>query len=259
MRTILFYAFISAVLISPLSAAGQEISPEAAASYATATVTRVDQEIDCLRARRIEMERTLRLMEESRQQMGRGDAAARRDARAAIESLRQRMVRLERESLACRREPSAAARSDAPPEGVVYRDPPADPNADRVAQQNRGTRVVERDVLLFRSVHAVVGEQVDGRGRLDAQVIRAAVRRAASGFSQCYDRLVDHSTLVRGQIIVTFRVRPNGRVTNIRTDQGNMGGATFARCIRTAARRMRPASGPTGGDAEYSYTLRFPG
>jgi hypothetical protein len=199
-------------------------------------------------------------MREAQAQMARSQAGSRahQDARDAIRSLSQRAVEIERAAIACRSEPSAAAASGAPVGGVITRREPLTGAAAAVAQPNPATRVVERDAVLQGNVKAIVGEQVDGEGTVDAQVVRAAVRGVASRMSRCYDRLVERGALARGTVILVFTIERSGRVTEIRTEQNRVGNPSFALCLRAAARHMRPSRGAEDGDATFSYTLQFP-
>jgi len=247
-------------LFPGVAAAQEEGDVDATRAIAdtTAVAQRLAGEIRCVRAKQRSLERTVELLEEARQQMRRGTTdRARNDARDAIRSLRQRAVELEREALECRTEPSDAARSDAPVGGVVYRDPPSDPTAERVAEPNPATRVFERDTLLRTHVHAVVGEQVDGHGRLEQQAVRTAIRGIAGRLSRCYDGLVDRGALQRGRIILAIHVSRSGRSTRVRTERSTIRSAVFQRCVRAAGRTFRVSPPPEGGESVVSYTLRF--
>jgi hypothetical protein len=243
----------------PGVAAAQIDAAEVAIADADAAASRLDREVACLRSVTSQMRQTLTLMREARAQMLRGESAAvRRDATTAIQSLRQRLVRLERSALACREPVSARARSDEPVEGVVYRDAPVDSNARRVATENPATHVVERDVLLVGNVRAVRGERVDGRGRIDDQTVRDVIRAAASGIDRCYDELVGRGALARGRVVLTFTIASDGRVGEIETEGSTLRSPRFLSCVRGATRASRAATGTTGGDATFSYTLALP-
>lgn len=268
MRTALLAAPLAALLAAgaPAAAAAQsgqgarDADPASAIAETQAVADRIEREWACIRNQHRQLVRTVALLREARVQMGRSPSGSRahEDAKAAVRSLRQRALELERAALACRTEPSERARSESPPEGVSYVTAPVDPTARAVAERNPATRVIERDVLLHGSAKAVVGEQVDGAGRIDAAVIRSAVRGVGARLSRCYDRLVDRGALQRGTIILTFTVQPNGRVTGIRTERNTLGSDSFARCLRAAARGIRPSRGATGGEATIAYTLQFP-
>ena len=257
---------MTAILLGLLAAGAVPASaqdgtdPAAAIAGTQAVADRLQREHECVRLKHAELVRTVQLMREAQAQMGRSASGSRAhsDARDAIRSLSQRAVGLEREAIECRTEPSAAARSGAPVGGVVVRHEPLSGSARAVAEANPATRVIERDAVLQGNVKALVGEQVDGSGTIDAQVARGAIRGVASRLSQCYDRMVDRGALTRGTIILVFTVQPTGRVTDIRTEQNRLGNHAFAQCLRTAARHMRPSRGASGGDATLSYTLQFP-
>jgi len=255
-----------ALTAAPLGASAQisgtsAPDPGSAIAQADSAAARVEGEVACLRAAAEALRETARLMREARDQMtnARASADARADAQDAIRSLLQRVVRLERQALACRAQPSAAARSNEPVEGVRYVDPPADAEADAVALPNPATREIERDVALVTNVRALVGEQVDGRGTVEASAVRGAVRGIGPQLSRCYDRMVDRGALVSGQIILTFTVSPTGSVGRVRTEGSTFRDAGFARCVRSAGAQLRVGRAALGGDATFAYTLQFPG
>lgn len=259
MRVAAIFAVILGLGVAS-GAAAQDVDPREAIRDTRAVSERLEREWDCIRDKQTALERVVRLMRESQAQMARTSAGTREhdDARAAIRSLRQRAVLLERQALECRTEPSEEAASGRPVQGVVVREAPRSASERAVAQRNPATRVFERDTVLQSNVKAVVGEQVDGRGTIDGSVVRAAIRGVTSNLSRCYGRMVDRGALSRGTIILAFTVHENGRVTGVRTEQNSFDNTTFARCVRAAGRRIRPSSGSEGGEATVSYTLQFP-
>ncbi|MBW2461247.1 MAG: AgmX/PglI C-terminal domain-containing protein [Deltaproteobacteria bacterium] len=234
---------------------------QAAISETRATTARVEHEIACLEGKHAALERVVRQMEEARQQLTAVHSSpdAREHARLAIVSLSHRAVRIERTVVECRTELSARARRPGPPEGTTHQPAPHDPAAHAVGQPNDPTRVIERDAVLQPNVGVVVGEQVDGTGRVAPEEVRAAIRGTAARYSRCYDRLVDRGALVQGTIITTFRVTRVGQTTNAQAHHGDLTDRNFVRCVAAATRRIRFSTPPAGGDAVYSYTLRFPG
>lgn len=257
MRTLALLLTFSALTAT---ASAQDPSPDQAIAQVSAVADRIAAELACVRARHADLIRTVDLMREAQAQMARSQSGSRahQDARDAIRSLSQRAIEIERAAIACRSEPSAAAASGAPIGGVITRREPLTGSAAAVAQPNAATRVVERDAVLSPNVKAIVGEQVDGEGTVDAGVVRASVRGVASRLSRCYDRLVERGALARGTVILVFTIEPSGRVTEIRTEQNRLGNNAFAQCLRTAARHMHSSRGAAGGDATFSYTLQFP-
>ncbi len=246
------------LLLCPTSAYAQ--ADEATLTETRGIETRVAREVACIAEKREELSRIVRQMEEAQAQMRSGRTEQTREAgRLALESLTQRAVRVERTIPECRSELSARARRPGPPEGVTTRTAPLAPSEAAVAEPNEATRVIERNAVLQPNVAVVVGEQVDGTGQVAAEEVRAAVRGAAANFSRCYDHLVDRGALTRGQIIVTFRVTSSGRTIGARAHNGTIDDRRFVSCMSSAARRIRVRSRPNGGDAVYSYTLRFPG
>jgi hypothetical protein len=253
--------FAALVLSFPTLAHAQDREVEAALAETRTVAERVAREASCLAGKEADLRRIVQQMEDATRQIESpaSSADARRDGRLALTALSQRAIRVERAILECRTELSAHARRPGPPEGVTTGHAPLHPNDEAVALENDATRVVERDAVLQPNVGVVVGEQVDGTGTLQPEEVRAAVRDAASLFSRCYDQLVDRGALTRGNIIVTFRVTGSGQTTQARAGHGNLTDSRFVSCMSAAARRIRVSSAPHGGDAVYSYTLRFPG
>jgi hypothetical protein len=249
------------VLSFPTPTHAQDREAETALMETRTVVDRVAREAACLAQKEADLRRIVHQMEEAKRQIedASSSAEARRDGRLALTALLQRAVRVERAILECRTELSARARRPGPPEGVTTRQAPLHPNEEAVEVQNAATRVVERDAVLQPNVGVVIGEQVDGTGTIAPEEVRAAVRGTASLFSRCYDQLVDRGALARGNIIVTFRVTGAGRTTAARAGHGSLTDRRFVSCMSAATRRIRVRSAPTGGDAVYSYTLRFPG
>ena len=222
---------------------------------------RLGAELRCLTSKVEQLGQTRRLMQEALAQMSSRLAteADRRAAVDAIESLRQRAVRIDRETLACRQPASAEARSATPPEGVVYVEPPRDPVLERVAQSNPATRVIEEDVVLGPHVRIVVGEQVDGQGRLEDGALRVAVHGIGGQLDRCYERMVDRGAFVRGRIILSFTVTPSGTIANVATESSTFHDRNFAECVRRAGQGIRRTAPALGGNATFSYTLALPG
>jgi len=253
-------SLIIAVLLScPTFTYAQDV--DASIAEARAIADRIAREAACLSRKRAELHRIVQQMEDAKRQVdnARSTAEAREHGRLALQALTQRAVRIERSITECRTELSARARRPGPAQGVTVRQAPVHPTDHAVAQPNDHTRVVERDVVLQPNVGVIVGEQVDGTGRIAPEEVRSAIRNSASRFSRCYDQLVDRGALTRGNIVVTFRVTSAGRTTGARAHHGNITDTRFVRCMTSAARRIRVSSPPNGGDAVFSYTLRFPG
>ncbi|MEM9189619.1 MAG: hypothetical protein AAGF12_10620 [Myxococcota bacterium] len=258
--TMRFALLAGCVLAVAPTVHAQEVDVQAELQETQAVEQRLRQEANCIREQAQRLERTLMLMNEAIAQMRNPSAGerARQDARDAIRSLRQRRVRIEREALGCRQPASRTARSDAPIEGVVYQPPSRDPAVERVGQPNSATHVVDENLTLGTNVRVVRGERVDGRGRIGDDAVRRAVRSMAPHLGRCYDRMVGRGALQRGQVMLTFTIDARGAIHRVRTDQSAFP-ASFNRCLQTGARRGRTSPGPSGGSAQFSYTLAFPG
>jgi hypothetical protein len=250
-----FLAFLSAG--SALAQSSPD--PAAAEGRVRAVAERVEAEAACLGRVQSELRRVIRLMEEAQAQMAapRATERDRADARAAIVSLAQRAIEIERGVPACRQALSAEARSGAPVGGVVTRRTEPGPEARAVATENPATAVVERDVPLTDLVGVVVAERVDGAGSLEAETVRGAIRSVGHRLSQCYEAIAGNGALREGTIILTFTVSSSGQISRVETDRSSFP-ARFTTCIRDAGRRIHVDRAPVGGDVAYSYTLRFP-
>jgi hypothetical protein len=239
------------VLASLACVPGQGVADEPEVNEA-AVRQRVAGELRCLDAAKGRLDEAVRLLREAYVQMGSsGGDRVRRDAARAAESLEQRIRTLSKDLQRCM--------AEAPqPRQVVYRDAPADPTARAVAEENPATNVVDRNRRLGPYLAVEVGEQVDGAGRVPDGAIRDAVTGIARPLRTCYERLVARSVLERGRLTLLFRVDARGRVVRTRVEEGGLGGPAFARCVAYQSRRhLRVSTPPTGGHADYSYTLQF--
>lgn len=225
---------------------------------ARAAAARVQAELDCLRTKREELDRILRAIREADTQasaVGSSDAA-RRDARAAIESLEQRVFELDRDARRCRDDRVVFPASYVGP-GTTVVQPRPDPAAQQVAQDRPSLREVEHDAALVPGLRVVSAEQVDGTGQIPAAAVRAAVRGVAVRMRQCYDRMIDRGALVEGQLVLVFTVAPDGRAGHVAIEGDGLPDRTLRQCITRAGQGIRVSGGARGGSAQFSYTLRF--
>lgn len=222
---------------------------------AAAVADRAPAELQCLQAAQGQLEQAIRLLRQSYAQLrSASDPRLRRDAARAIVSLEQRIDELARDMRQCVRSAATAGEGS----GVVVVEAPQSETEKAVAQPNPATDVVERDRYLGPHLHVVVGEKVDGHGRVPEQSVRDAITNIARPLSACYGRLVDRGALQRGELVLLFTVTPDGRVRHVKVERGTIGNRAFARCvIRGAQRRMRRIAPSVGGEATYSYTFRF--
>jgi hypothetical protein len=212
----------------------------------SSVTARLDTEVPCLERARRRLDDTVRLLGEARTQLGlpRTSPAARRDALVAVEALEARVREIVPELRRC-----VPAHG---PTDTVVEEAPALP----VETENDATVIVERGGRLGRA-HLVVGERVDGLGRVDASAIQRAIRSVAPSLDACVDAASRRGAPPRGNVNVVFTVQPDGSTTNARTEALSFGDSTFASCMRDAVARIQARSPARGGSATYSYTLRY--
>ena len=219
-----------------------------------AALARVQDFAACLAAQHHAMARVTRLIAQARTQLARaGDAAARRDARRALEALIGRAGEVQRAARAC----LGSGDLPAPAPRVVERPPPPDPAADAVARAQGSIRVVERDARLRAGLRVVRGEQVDGQGRVRDGAVRGAVRAIAGPLARCHDAHVDRSSARAGELDLVFTVGASGRAERVAVERSGFHDARMDECVRRAGSQMRFRPGASGGRATFSYTLRF--
>lgn len=242
-------SLVCLLLLLPASASAQEMT----AQERTQALGRVRSMAQCVERERAALQRLMRLIAESEQQRDRAsDQRVRQDAERAIEALLARTGDTQRALREC-------LSADLPDTGpaVVVRDPPPDPAADHVAASGGTVRSVERDERLTDQIRVVRGEQVDGQGRLDGAVVRRGVRSVTSQLTRCYEAYLRHGAAGARRLNLVFTLRGGGAPRDVGIERSGFGDARFERCIRSAGQRMRFGSGPQGGEAIYSYTLRF--
>lgn len=241
---------LSLLLLSVATAAAQQMTPAERAS----AVNRARELAGCLDAHHNEMQRIMRLLVAAeRQRDTAGDPAARRDAEAAIEALMIRVQTVQRGASEC-----INVRVPGPgPDHVIVRPPPPDPAADAVAGTGGSIVAVERDAVLSQYIVVVIGQQVDGRGTIDDAEVRSAVRRAASGFERCYEQYLDRGSMEPTTLDLVFTLRGSGPARNVTIENSHFEDPNFERCVRSAGGQIRSSAAPRGGDAQFSYRLRF--
>jgi len=225
---------------------------------AQAAAARLQAEIDCLRLRRDELDRILRAIREASAQttaLGASDAA-RRDARAAIESLEQRVFELDRDARRCRDDRPIFPASYVGP-GTTVVQPRPDPAAQQIAQDRPSLDEIEHDAPLALGIRIATAAQVDGRGQVPAAQLRTAVRAIAGRLRQCYDRMLERGALTQGQLDLVFTVAADGRTSRVAVEGAGLPDPTLRQCVTRAGQAIRVAGGARGGQAQFSYTLRF--
>jgi len=210
---------------------------------------RASNEIRCLERVATDLQRSIRLLREAQDQLHASSQAARDDAARAVESLESRIDDLADAIKTCMPQASGAEQQ------VIVVDPVG---ADaRVGMENAATDEVERDAQLAPYVKVVVGQRVDGHGSVSGAAVRAGVRTIASRLERCYGSLVERGALERGELHLVFTVTTSGRVTRVGVENPSIGERRFHRCVQSAGRAIRIRGSANGGDATYSYTLRF--
>jgi hypothetical protein len=243
------FALFALFALAPVAAA-QELS----SSQRSRAVADVRSMAACVAQGNVELQRVLSLVREAEEQRDRGrDERVRQDAERSIDALVARAATLQRDMRAC------VGGDDLPSPGteVVVRDAPRDRAEDSVAENTGTVRTIEENAALGDQIRVVRAEQVDGEGRLDAPVVRSAVRSIASRLDRCYEVYLDRGSMEAREIDLVFTVATSGRTTAVELERSGFDDARFEQCLRTAARAIAPSRAPRGGEAIYSYRLRF--
>jgi len=247
MRTTATCALLVSLSLPAPRVSAQVMTPEERAS----ALGRARAIAACLDRHHNEMQRIMRMVVAAERQRDTArDEAARRDARAAIDSLLQRTARVQSGARECLGE-------QMPQPGTVVREPPPDPSAAAVAGSQGSLNTVERDVALTSTIHVVRATQVDGHGQMEPHAVRSAVRRAVPRIERCYGEYLDRGSMSARHLDLVFTFRGNGAARLITIENSDFSDARFLRCMHAAAQRIRAASGPRGGEAQFSYRLRF--
>ncbi len=244
--------FLLAALVTltlPAWASAQDMS----ASDRDAALSRVRTMASCVSREDTDLQRIVRLIGESETQRDHArDAAARRDAERALEALVARAAEIQGRARAC-------LRNDLPSPGaeIVVREAPADAAADSVAESGGTVRTVEEDAELTGNVRVVRGEQVDGEGRMDGAAVRSAVRAIGSQLQRCYESYLDRGSIAPRELDLVFAFHGSPRASDIDVERSGFSDARFEQCVRQAGRSLQASRAPSGGDAMFSYRLRF--
>lgn len=201
----------------------------------------------CVQREQEALTRTIALIDASEAQRSSAtDPALRRDAERALETLVQRAAEIRRRLRVCVEEPAAPVR-------VVEREA-ADPAAEAVGQAGHSLSTVEADVELASEVRVVRAEQVDGAGRMQLADVRAAMRRIATQLQRCYESHVRRGSR---ELDLVFTVRTAGRASAVEVERTAGADVPLEQCVRQAGRALAVQRGPSGGEAVFSYRLRF--
>jgi TonB family protein len=233
---------LSALLLVPSFAAAQDAPSPAEAR------DRASQTIDCLERVNHDLENTMRLLRDARRQTQSSNTQARTDAAHMVVSLQQRVADLARTLKDC-----VPEEAHLNPRTVVQEPT----GAEAEVREAGDIPSVEQDEQLSRNVRILVGQRVDGTGTIDDAVVKRTVRTASDRLDRCYGQLVNRGALTTGEARLVFTIRGRGRVRNVRLEESSIDNRRFQRCVESAGRRMRAASGARGGEARFSYRLRF--
>lgn len=200
----------------------------------------------CVRTRTQAVLELERLFDEAEEQRRRApDAAARQDAVHTLEALVLQAAELQAALRAC-------FETELTPE--VAREAQPDAAEASVARDSHSLVVVEEGTRLGRDVTVVRAEQVDGQGRLDAGLVRSAMRGIQGAVQRCYE---PRRSAARGRDVhMVFTVDTRGRVRGAEVEHSEVPDPTLTTCLERALDGLRVAATPRGGDATYSYVLR---
>lgn len=207
----------------------------------------------CVHEQDQQIQRLVHLIEQAEQRAHAPGVAedVRRDARASIEALVDRIRQHAHESRQCVEHTHIPVRVD---EHVSETAPPD--RAHESLAGDRGTvHEVEGEGALAADVRIVRGERVDGTGSAPDENVRSAVRAIGGRVSQCYSEYVDRAARRAGEIQLSFTVEGSGRATRASLESAGGFDAPLRQCLERAAREIRVPG--QHGRSVYAYTLRL--
>lgn len=226
-------------------------TPTQTVARVEAAMHRVQDDAECFSRKKQEIERVMLLIRDALSQ-SQGTGTAARDGAAAVESLHNRAALLEREAIACiHREPLLPSSQPQ----VQVSAASADTHVAAVSETNEATRVIERNMRLGADLTIVVGEQVDGTGRVADNVVVNGIREAAPRLLACFQDVAGSGR--HGDMALSFAIGSSGRVSRVNVEGDTLGSASVTRCVRTVGGTLRFGEGTHGADAVISYTLRY--
>lgn len=83
------------------------------------------------------------------------------------------------------------------------------------------------------------------------------MRQIAPRLDRCYARYLDRGSIEARELNLVFSLRGSSRPRRVDVERSGFADAAFERCVGAAGRHLRVSSAPSGGEAVYSYTLRF--
>ncbi|MAQ15479.1 MAG: hypothetical protein CMN30_11875 [Sandaracinus sp.] len=209
---------------------------------------RANRTVDCLERVGRDLTTTMDLLRDASRQTQSIDQAAARDAAVAVVSLEQRVADLSRALSEC-----VPEEAQLEPRTVVQEHT----GAEAAVGEANDIPAVERDAVLTSNVRVVVGQRVDGTGTVADESIQRGIRAIGSRLERCYEQLIERDALQTGTLDLTFTVSTAGRVGDVLVSRSTLTDGRFQSCVRYAGRRIQPPTAARGGDARYTYSLRF--
>lgn len=204
----------------------------------------------CLHAQQSQFARLTELAAAAEQQnrtAQQGDA--RRDARAAVNSLKRQIWALQQNYAQCFTQHMPTFVEEAEPTSIA----PATPSATATRPETPGHSMHESDTArsLSASVRIVRATRIDGTGVSD-DAIRTAVNSLGQALEGCA-RIAPQPA--RSQITVEFEVRSGGTVSAVQTVERVGSSSETAHCVEGAVQSLRVSSAPSR--TAFSYTFGF--
>lgn len=235
----------------------QHARTSAAANQAAAVnapLSDVTALMQCIARETTEMNRLRELaVAAERQNRQARDAAARADARTAVDSLkRQIWARQEQMALCFQTNRPLPFENTETPTATAAPTPTAAPtSAERVAAHGPSLHVVEGERNLGQQLRVVRAVRIDG---VDGAIADDAVRTAVNGVAPALESCVRSSAQVRGsQLALEFEINSSGRVVAIQTVERVGSSPETARCFESTLRNLYVAS--ARGRSAYGYTF----
>lgn len=208
----------------------------------------------CLHEQDQHIQRLLALIDQAEQRSRAAGVAedVRRDARASIDALVDRIRQHAQEARQCVESVPIPVRIDS----RTTQTAPPDPAHDALARPQGTVHEVEGAGPLAEGVRVVRGERVDGTGSAPDASVRAAIRAVGPRIAQCYGEYVDRVALQRGELHLSLTV-DGGRTPLVRVEGGSGFDTQLRQCVERAARAVRIPD--QRGRSVYAYTLQLGG
>lgn len=249
MPKIFCLTLLSSLMVLLATSASHASAQPMSAAQRNSALSQVRTMANCVSRHNNDLQRVLRQIGQfERQRTQAHDTAARRDAEQAIDALIGQAADIQTAARQC-------VGGQALPRTMAHQ---AEDPGDSAVQGDQGTvRVIEQNVGLTRRVRIVRAEQVDGHGQVSDSAVRSGVRSIGTRLERCYERYLNRGSLHSNSLHLVFRVMSNGRVSGVLVEQSSFHNASMDTCVRRAGGAMRLREGARGGDATFSYHLRF--